>query len=277
MATNIQTAVMLKATWDSGTEIVDTTSGSDPDFDLAAGTYTAIAGLWEDFTVAIPGAFTDGMWTVSGNGTPGDLVFTLSTLPSRHSGKIYKFQYSLNSGSSWSDLPAGTTAGIYTASGVTPGTYTGTIMLRMVNSAGNGPDSDVKTATVAAAASNLITNGGLDDASNWTTANAGIAIGGGKATWTSSTGGRIQQVLASGEQPAGSYDWAFDMPDSTTGSIRIGLYQNTTLVTQSVGQNGTGAKSGTLNPASPFNTVRVFPSVTPVTCSADNISLVVTP
>jgi hypothetical protein len=279
MATNIQTAWILKSTWDSDAVIVDTTAGQEPDATLAAGTYIAIAGLWEEVVVAAPAAFTSGQWSVAGNATEGELVFTISALPLRNGSKIDKFQYAVDADGTptWTDLPAGTTTGTYTATGVTDGTYTSTIGIRAVTSAGNGAVSDLKTATVAGGTVNLITNGTFDSATGWGLTGTGLSITGGKLTFAGVTsGGRATQDFAGGELAAGNYNWSFDVTNSNGNGTDIKLIfrDASAVVAQTADiEMSNGAKSNTITFASPVTQIRVqSTSGSPgVTAELDNL------
>lgn len=239
MATNIQTGYLLKTTWDSDVTIVDTTAGQEPDATLAAGTYMAFAFLAEEVTIAAPDAFVLAQWSVEGNSTEGELVFTISSLPNRNGSKIDKFQYALDGDQvtpTWTDLPAGTTTGTYTATGVTDGTYTGTVAIRAVTSAGDGAVSDLKTATVAGGTTSIVLNGGFDDASNWILPTEGT-ISGGTMNFATTTTRRVRQAysLVAGN----TYRFTFDVPSYTSGSVRAQLHGGTAQNGASVSAAGT--------------------------------------
>jgi hypothetical protein len=275
MATNVQTGALLKATWDSDVEIVDTTSGSDPGFDLAAGTYMGFAFLAEEFTVAVADAFTVGQWSVAGNSTEGELIFTITTLPDRNGGKIYEFEYSVNSGSDWANLPAGTTTGVYTATGVTGGTYTTSVMLRMVTSAGNGGNSDAKTATVQGAVANEITNGGFDDGTAWGFTGANVSITGGKLVFADATAGtRANQTFANAPLSAGNYDWSFDVTNGNGEDLKLIFRDASSQIAATADIEMTnGTKSNTITIGAPITSIRAQVTGANLSAEIDHLSV----
>jgi len=109
-------------------------------------TYQVIAG--EAPPATVPAAFTTGQWTVADKGSGGTVTVTVSTMPDDGGAAITALQYRVGSGA-WA-ASGRTTAGSFDITGLTDDEQV-SITLRAVNSVGNGPASDAKTATPTAA------------------------------------------------------------------------------------------------------------------------------
>lgn len=96
-----------------------------------------------------PGAFTVGMWDAQPTATPGEIAFSVDSLPSSGGSPITTLQYRVGTGAAIALVGVGTGERIVTA-GFTAGLAADS-QLRAVNAVGAGAWSDVKTRTPAAA------------------------------------------------------------------------------------------------------------------------------
>lgn len=104
-----------------------------------------------DFTTSgsasAPEQFDPGDWSVSDDGTDGDVTISITALPNNGGSAITDLEYQIDGGS-WVSLGA-TTTGDYGVSGLTNGTSYD-FALRAVNAIGNGTASTTKSATPTA-------------------------------------------------------------------------------------------------------------------------------
>jgi hypothetical protein len=96
-----------------------------------------------------PSAFTSGQWSIADLATTGDARITITALPSDGGSAITDLEVKVGA-AAYASL-AGTTTGTYDVAGFTDGVSTN-VLIRAVNSVGNGADSDTKSVTTTAPA-----------------------------------------------------------------------------------------------------------------------------
>lgn len=105
--------------------------------------------------VLTPSAFVIGNWALTNEGSGGKAKITITTQPSNGGSAITNTEYRIGAGA-W--IPSGvTTVGDIIISGFTNAVATD-VTIRLVNSAGNGPASDIKTVTTSDTLSPTITS-----------------------------------------------------------------------------------------------------------------------
>ncbi|MCA9368055.1 Ig-like domain-containing protein, partial [Candidatus Kaiserbacteria bacterium] len=151
LANSIEYAIRIDAT------AIDTTDG------------VSFAGIADDTSISFttvaaataPAAFTSGQWTSATGSGASEIDIGITTLPSDGGSAITALQYSVDNGSTWTNL-TGTGTGSRTIdqhSDSTTGTLTAdtsyNVKVRAVNAVNPGADSDTKATTTGAAATSL--------------------------------------------------------------------------------------------------------------------------
>lgn len=115
-------------------------------FPLAIPRYTQVAatGPGAGGGATAPAQFAGGDWSVADAGTSGDIVITITALPSNGGSAITDLEYQIDGGS-WVSL-AGTSTGAYPVSGLTDDVEVD-VAIRAVNAIGNGTASATKAVT----------------------------------------------------------------------------------------------------------------------------------
>lgn len=108
-----------------------------------------------------PSAFVSGDWTLTDPASDGDLLVTISSLPSNGGSAITDVEYRLDGGT-WTSSGGTVT---FTISGLT-NTTEYDVELRAINAVGNGATGDLKSATPTAASGNTA-DVGFDNSSAW--------------------------------------------------------------------------------------------------------------
>jgi hypothetical protein len=113
-------------------------------FPIAVGRWPQVAAIAPAVAPTAPAQFGTGDWSVSDDGTGGDITITITALPSDGGSAITDLEYQLDGGS-WVSL-AGTTTGDYPVSGLTDDVEYD-VSIRAVNGIGNGTASATKAVT----------------------------------------------------------------------------------------------------------------------------------
>ena len=99
-------------------------------------------------SVGVPGEIGTSDWAATTGVGAGKVNVNVINLPSDGGSALTKFQYTVNGGGTWTDLPGGVTTGTKSITLTASTTYG--IALRAVNGTGDGPQSISKSVTSGA-------------------------------------------------------------------------------------------------------------------------------